>query len=108
MARHYYLTRAGRLRRKDNTLAFEPSGECEPVDDEVCDDSPEPAAEWNLVDGAGELNLEPEGAIEAETMEAAEMLAASEFADEDARQKPVRVMERRVIPELNPLTETRS
>ena len=29
MARHYYLTRAGRLRRKDNTLCFEPSAEAE-------------------------------------------------------------------------------
>lgn len=25
MARHYYLTRSGRLRRKDNTIYFEPS-----------------------------------------------------------------------------------
>ncbi|MGH9761568.1 MAG: hypothetical protein ACREDR_21710 [Blastocatellia bacterium] len=24
MARHYYLTRSGRLRRKDNTIYFEP------------------------------------------------------------------------------------
>src|SRR6185369_14425446 len=30
MARHYYLTRSGRLRRKDNTLCFEPSAEAEP------------------------------------------------------------------------------
>ncbi len=29
MARHYYLTRSGRLRRKDNTLAFEPAAETE-------------------------------------------------------------------------------
>lgn len=29
MARHYYLTRSGRLRRKDNTLAFELSGDNE-------------------------------------------------------------------------------
>ena len=29
MARHYYLTRSGRLRRKDNTLCFEPSAETE-------------------------------------------------------------------------------
>src|SRR5437764_15476691 len=29
MARHYYLTRSGRLRRKDNTLCFEPSAEVE-------------------------------------------------------------------------------
>ncbi|MFL6215839.1 MAG: type I-B CRISPR-associated endonuclease Cas1b [Blastocatellia bacterium] len=29
MARHYYLTRAGRLRRKDNTLCFEPAAEAE-------------------------------------------------------------------------------
>src|SRR5438128_10269587 len=29
MARHYYLTRSGRLRRKDNTLCFEPSAEAE-------------------------------------------------------------------------------
>ena len=27
MARHYYITRSGRLRRKDNTLYFEPSAE---------------------------------------------------------------------------------
>jgi CRISP-associated protein Cas1 len=31
MARHYYLTRSGRLRRKDNTLCFEPSAEPEPT-----------------------------------------------------------------------------
>lgn len=30
MARHYYLTRAGRLRRKDNTLCFEPTEDKKP------------------------------------------------------------------------------
>ncbi len=95
MARHYYLTRAGRLRRKDNTLAFEPSGESEVVVDEGCDELCAPVAEWNLLDGAGELSLEPEGAGDVET---AEMLAVSEAEDEDGRQTPVRVTERRVIP----------
>ncbi len=35
MARHYYLTRSGRLRRKDNTLAFEPAAEAEEIESEA-------------------------------------------------------------------------
>ncbi len=58
MARHYYLTRSGRLRRKDNTLLFELSAEAEiekaegvTVEDEAGD-----ADEINPVDLMG---LEP-------------------------------------------------
>src|SRR6185295_182883 len=81
MARHYYLTRSGRLRRKDNTLCFEPSAEAEPqngaakkgVIEELfsLDTSAQAAlAEVNppveeMGDEAGFPALAPDGAVEA-------------------------------------------
>src|SRR5205085_2066658 len=102
MARHYYLTRAGRLRRKDNTLSFEPTAAADAPAAE-----PEPAgavaqaqASAELAgadtlgavgaDGMGDLSLEPE---------APEDVAAQEQAALESEQlKPVVVGERRVIP----------
>jgi hypothetical protein len=72
MARHYYLTRSGRLRRKDNTLSFEPSATTTANDAPVAESviagaeasvSPdEEASELGAIglDGMGELALEPE------------------------------------------------
>ena len=78
MARHYYLTRSGRLRRKDNTLYFEPSAtEDAPVEEQSVDvlrgqetphvdedgvtGDPSSAIGVNLADdGLGDLALEPE------------------------------------------------
>ena len=107
MARHYYLTRSGRLRRKDNTLAFEPSSE-----DGAADAESDAPAEERLGEGVGEpvelsqltglsfpaegmddLSLEP--VIVEESIDA---LAHEEAASEEETKKPVRVSERRVIP----------
>ncbi|MFN7947721.1 MAG: type I-B CRISPR-associated endonuclease Cas1b [Blastocatellia bacterium] len=102
MARHYYLTRSGRLRRKDNTLAFEPVSEEE-----------KPAADAEAEGGAmagdshalqadlqievadyemGDLALDPEGDDEADAD------AAAMMEMEEEHEAPVRVSERRVIP----------
>ena len=55
MARHYYLTRSGRLRRKDNTLAFEPAAdETETEAAIITEDEAENSAE-NVPDTGGRL-----------------------------------------------------
>ena len=96
MPRHYYLTRSGRLRRKDNTLQFEPSGEAEdekvsvnqPEIDENLTEEMSSSIGLNLGDDfLGDLNLETEEIIESFESEAE--------AENDA---PVRVKEKRVIP----------
>ncbi len=101
MARNYYLTRSGRLRRKDNTLCFEPSAEHEQssgkakkgIIDELFSinasqqDSPDEIT--GSADEMGDLALEPEAVSEDES------LFEQETAAEDA---PARVAERRVIP----------
>ncbi|HWQ33379.1 MAG TPA: type I-B CRISPR-associated endonuclease Cas1b [Blastocatellia bacterium] len=103
MARHYYLTRSGRLRRKDNTLAFEPVPEKEKPDDGAGDDGGAAAVSEALMIGPvvqvadyemGDLALDPEGdeAGEAE----ADAAMTMELAEEN--EEPVRVSERRVIP----------
>lgn len=101
MARHYYLTRSGRLRRKDNTLCFEPSStdsqgaERDTGDAEEARASEEAlaAAELGAVEGEGmgDLSLEPE----AENDEGGAKDAESEEQETSA---PVRVGERRTIP----------
>jgi CRISPR-associated protein Cas1 len=104
MARHYYLTRAGRLRRKDNTLCFEPSAvdaaqEAESVVEGV--DVGEPPEDMTSAaalgasgfDGMGELALEPE-LLESDS----ESLAQGNGATEEESEQPVRVRERRTIP----------
>ncbi len=103
MARHYYLTRAGRLRRKDNTLCFEPSA----ADDaqgaesvvegvEVCE-PPEDLTAVELgatgLDGMGELALAPE-MFESDS----ESLTQDDRATVEESAQPVRVRERRTIP----------
>lgn len=98
MARHYYLTRSGRLRRKDNTLQFEPSGEAE--DEQKSDNLTEVEADFaeemfsaigqNLGDDfLGDLNLETE---------TEELIKSFEAETETENAAPMRVKEKRVIP----------
>lgn len=104
MARHYYLTRAGRLRRKDNTLCFEPSA----ADVEKGNAAGEEAAMagvaevegvtaavqvGSLDDELGDLKLEPEALMDEALIAQEEEKAAQEQAE-----SPVRVSERRTIP----------
>ena len=110
MARHYYLARAGRLRRKDNTLSFEPSA----VDDaqgaesviagaEVSE-SPEDvtaAAELGAtgLDGMGELALNPPMfESDAESLSPDDGAADDGVAEAEEQGAPVKVRERRTIP----------
>jgi CRISPR-associated protein Cas1 len=103
MARHYYLTRSGRLRRKDNTLCFEPAAEDSAGSDDGTSvpegaQQPEetpPACEIGagVEYGMGDLALEPEVAGAG-----AEASQAVEFEREEEPAKPVRVGERRTIP----------
>ena len=102
MARHYYLTRSGRLRRKDNTLCFEPSSkDSQGADRDAGDDEEARASEEALAaaelgavegEGMGDLMLEPE----AESEDGGAKDEASEEVEETSA--PVRVGERRTIP----------
>ena len=108
MARHYYLTRSGRLRRKDNTLLFEPSAESnaaeaqnvEATEETITASEAEADGLLNPIDAGtesyvmGDLALEPEGLID-DGVAVAQDAAAEESAQES---EPVRVRERRVIP----------
>jgi CRISPR-associated protein Cas1 len=106
MARHYYLTRSGRLRRKDNTLCFEPTAAAEAAPPSADGSSvlagaqqqedALPAGEIGAAgeDGMGELALDPEGA--GDDSEATR--AFEDEREEEEASKPVRVGERRVIP----------
>jgi CRISPR-associated protein Cas1 len=105
MARHYYLTRSGRLRRKDNTLCFEPSAEAEQnngtakkgvIEELFSMDASQQDLPDDLsakADDMGDLMLDPEVGSNYEIMLEQETDASG--AIEDA---PVRVSERRVIP----------
>lgn len=103
MARHYYLTRSGRLRRKDNTLFFEPSKEDE---DDGKDENPSAivadadseTAEELITDSAlndlDDLSLEPPEFLSNE-----EGLTQDEIkALTEEQESPVKVKERRSIP----------
>jgi CRISPR-associated protein Cas1 len=96
MARHYYLTRSGRLFRKDNTLYFEPSHDEEaPSFAEDHEPSPVtlPGAELSvLAAGMGDLLLEPEASTSSSDDVAAELITTEE------NDSPVRVRKRRAIP----------
>ncbi len=118
--RHYYLTRSGRLRRKDNTLVFELAAEDE-RDDKAAPSFEESTSEFagesdascviegtslsaddeaianpidnahTLLDGAGDLSFEP-----PDSSPDADETVVSHDSEEDGA--PVRVRERRVIP----------
>lgn len=101
MARHYYLTRSGRLRRKDNTLCFEPSAkdsqgaerDAGDVEEARASEEALAAAELGAVEdeGMGDLALEPEA-------ESSGGGAKDEDSEEEETSAPVRVGERRTIP----------
>ena len=96
MARHYYLTRSGRLRRKDNTLLFElAEDEKETAESESNKETIESGAEIDspIGEGLGEdflgdLTNEPE--IESEK-------PLDEILDGE-QEKPVRITNKRTIP----------
>lgn len=103
------MTRSGRLRRKDNTLLFEPSAEsnrtAEPqhveADEEIITASEaETDGLLNPIDASaesnamGDLALEPEGLTD--DYEAGALDVAAEESQKES--EPVRVRERRVIP----------
>ena len=100
MARHYYLTRSGRLRRKDNTLAFEPTAEAIEIESEtaiISEDETENSGEMNSeigdglsADFLGNLDYESPATLDDEK-QLAEILGGE-------AESPVRVVERRVIP----------
>ena len=101
MARHYYLTRSGRLRRKDNTLAFEPAAdETETETAIITEDEAENSAE-NVPDtgdglGADFLgDLDYDAPVAADDNDEEKQLAEILDSETDA---PVRVKDRRTIP----------
>lgn len=102
MSRHYYLTRSGKLRRKDNTLVFEPSREDEPEETATEEDqesfTDSEASEIGAIDldgdGLGDLNL----THESQTMDVSSLLEEETKALNEEQETPVKVKERRTIP----------
>lgn len=99
MARHYYLTRSGRLRRKDNTLAFEPAADevenrtaivPEEIEAENSGETVSEIGDGLGADYLGDLNYDAPAALESEP-------TLAEILDGEA-ETPVRVKERRTIP----------
>jgi len=102
MARHYYLTRSGRLRRKDNTLVFEPSREDE-AEETAATENPESFSDsqTNEIgaidldgDGLGDLTL----THESQTIDASSLLEEETKVLDEEQESPVKVRERRTIP----------
>jgi CRISP-associated protein Cas1 len=104
MARHYYLTRAGRLRRKDRTLWFEPkensSENAAQTDNLIAENVSADSAVDSFpaeIDNAPLLGLSEdemgESLLEPDAPE-----LQNQTADESENDKPVRISERRVIP----------
>jgi CRISPR-associated protein Cas1 len=103
MARHYYLTRSGRLRRKNNTLLFEIAGETEKeklsengsdesaINGELAEEILSNVGQNLGNDGLGELLLEAEAEDLIEAFK-------KESENEKENDAPVRVAEKRVIP----------
>src|SRR5213079_2000727 len=102
MARHYYLTRAGRLRRKDNTLSFEPTATADApgAERELAGavEQAQAVAELAIMGALGSVGADGMGdlALEPETL--ADVAAQEQAALESEQAKPVAVSERRVIP----------
>lgn len=102
MARHYYLTRSGRLRRKDNTLAFEPAEEQEETENAAGNTaSPEEQNGENLNDENSSfsegLGADLLGDLSFNAPEIADADELSAILEENA-EKPIRVKDRRTIP----------
>jgi len=98
MARHYYLTRSGRLRRKDNTLLFELAGEEEKNESPNTIDETEKEFDAEDLSNIGQnLGADSLGEFMLETESLVETLAP-ENEIETEPDAPVRVKEKRVIP----------
>ena len=104
MARHYYLTRAGRLRRKDRTLWFEPkeeAGQPGEADKSVVE---EPFAASELENSPSEIEDAPLLGLSEDEMGDSLLepdlsdISNQQITDEAENEQPVRVNERRVIP----------
>ena len=101
MARHYYLTRSGRLRRKDNTLSFEPAaGEQYDAEPPAPETEEGRAAETLATAEIGAVACEGMGdlAWEPEAESAGGLTAERALALEEENERPVSVRERRTIP----------
>ena len=94
MARHYYLTRSGKLRRKDNTLSFIPSEEEIIPSEEIVEASSNESIGAIPDIEMGDLDLEADPLTDDETVPE-EIPTITLDEENDA---PVRVAERRVIP----------
>ena len=97
MARHYYLTRSGRLRRKDNTLSFIPSAEDEAPSEiiESAEAELESLATGSIPDlEMGDLSFDPDGYTNDE-ITPTEIATINLDEENDA---PIKVSERRTIP----------
>ena len=93
--RHYYLTRSGRLRRKDNTLAFEPAADEVEAETEIAPEEGDAESFGEIGDGLGADFL---GDLDFDAPAALENEATLDAILEEADDAPVRVKERRVIP----------
>jgi CRISPR-associated protein Cas1 len=98
MARHYYLTRSGRLRRKDNTLAFEPAAD-ETEGETAVTPEIETESSGGMSSGIGDgLNADFLGNLDFESpvpLEDEKQLAVILDGEPES---PVRVKDRRVFP----------
>ncbi|MGI8543178.1 MAG: type I-B CRISPR-associated endonuclease Cas1b [Aridibacter sp.] len=97
MARHYYLTRSGSLKRKDNTLLFELSEDEKEEDTESSDESSNEISDdenLNIGEGIGEDLL---GELFDELQGESEILELSDILDHE-NEKPVKVKNKRVLP----------
>ena len=98
MARHYYLTRSGRLRRKDNTLLFELAGKDEEQSQEKIEEKADEEFAEEILSNIGQnLGTDGLGEFLAEN-EAEDLLQAFESENEAENDTPVRVTDKRVIP----------
>ncbi|MEP7038675.1 MAG: type I-B CRISPR-associated endonuclease Cas1b [Acidobacteriota bacterium] len=98
MARHYYLTRSGRLRRKDNTLLFEPADEKDENENNEIE-----AAEENADSESEIASLIGEGLGEDFLGELAEEPIFDDETEldkilDDGHEKPEKVRQKRTIP----------
>jgi CRISPR-associated protein Cas1 len=99
MARHYYLTRSGRLRRKDHTLSFIPSAEEEAGAEIALDGETAEAlvAVGSIADyEMGDLAAEPDWPEAPNDSDSSLLLPLSSLDEEN--DAPVKVSERRIIP----------
>lgn len=109
MARHYYLTRSGRLHRKDSTLYFEPSPEPEAQvqgeDTDFADmanagvdelDSSPASGGIGVGEGMGDLALEPEELVDEIAVTGQEVSLGVDTAVQQSTS--VKIGQRRAIP----------